>query len=219
MHQPSNAVIETLYDKSAGGYDRQMGFVERLLFRGLRAWAVSQARSEVVEIAVGTGLNLPLYGAAVRRVVGIDLSEQMLAVARTRVADHGLHDVELRRGDVQALDLPDASADTVLSTFTFCTIPDPLAAAREAYRVLRPGGRFVLAEHGPTTSALGRAVMRMIEPPMIRLVADHLTRDPVPYLTDAGFTVAQVHRSGPGGSAFRVLAHKDDGRDRSTVQG
>ncbi len=110
--------------------------------------------------------------------------------------------MELRRGDVQALDLPDGSADTIVSTFTFCTIPDPGAASRQAYRVLRPGGRFVLAEHGPSTRTLGRAVMRAIEPMSLRFGADHLTRQPVPYLEAAGFTVDEVHRCGPGGTTF-----------------
>lgn len=209
MPPPSNADIERFFDRAAGHYDRQMGVCERLMFGGARAWAVSQARGQVIEIAVGTGLNLPLYGAAVTHVVGVDLSDGMLSIARHRVTDFGLDGVELRRGDVQNLDLPDECADTVVSTFTFCTIPDPAAAARHAYRVLRPGGQFVLAEHGPSTHPVGRAVMRAIEPITLRLAADHLTRDPVPYLIAAGFAVDRVDRGGWGGSAFRVLAAKD----------
>ncbi len=211
MHQPGNEKIEKIYNKMARHYDRQMGFCERLMFRGSRDWAVSNAQGTVIELAVGTGLNLPLYGAEVERVIGVDLSNEMLDVARHRVVSKGLERVELRHGDVQDLDLPEESADTVLSTFTFCTIADPLAASRQAYRVLRPGGRFLLAEHGPSTHAMVRAVMRAIEPLSIRFGADHLTRDPVPYLKTAGFTVDEVHRSGPGGVAFRVLAHKDTG--------
>ncbi|MBW0106307.1 methyltransferase domain-containing protein, partial [Pseudonocardia sp. KRD-291] len=150
MHQPDNRQVAQIFDAVAGRYDRQMSVLERLLFDGSRAWAVSRARGRVVEIAVGTGLNLPLYSPLVSRVVGVELSEGMLALARQRVDDEALDRVELRQGDVQDLDLPDHSTDTVLSTFTFCSIPDPAAAARAAYRVLVPGGRFVLAEHGPS---------------------------------------------------------------------
>lgn len=210
MRQPSNEEIGRTFDRMAGRYDRQMGFFERHVLGGARAWAVSKARGAVIEIGVGTGLNLPLYGPAVQHVIGIELSGGMLAIARNHANAKGLDNVELRQGDAQALDLPPESADTVISTFTFCTIPDPLAASSEAYRVLRPGGTFILAEHGPSNRAVARAVMRAIEPLSIRFGADHLTRNPVPYLTTAGFTITEVNRGGPGGIVFRVLAHKND---------
>jgi ubiquinone/menaquinone biosynthesis C-methylase UbiE len=85
-----------------------------------------------------------------------------------RVDQQRLDRIELHRGDVQALDLPDSSADTVVSTFAYCTIPDPPRASNEAYRILTPGGRFVLAEHGPSTNAVVRAVMRATEPLSVR---------------------------------------------------
>ncbi|MGI8700062.1 MAG: hypothetical protein ACR2JU_02460 [Nocardioidaceae bacterium] len=74
--------------------------------------------------------------------------------------------------------------------------------------MLRPGGTFALAEHGPSGRRVGRAVMHAIEPLSVRFGADHLTRDPVPYLESAGFTIDEVQRGGPSGVAFRILAHK-----------
>lgn len=209
MRQPSNDRVAEVFDRDAGRYDRQMGRCERLLFAGSREWAVARAHGTVVELGVGTGLNLPLYGPAVERIIGVDVSEAMLEIARRRTEERGIGHVELQRGDAQALDLAAGVADTVLSTFTFCTIPDPLAASREAYRVLRPGGRFVLAEHGPSTFAAARAVMRAVEPLSVRFAADHLMRDPVPFVASAGFAVDEVHRAGVGGIAFRVLAHRE----------
>lgn len=197
--------VREVFDAFADQYDRQMAVWEPRLFPGSRQWAVGQAQGRVVEIAVGTGLNLPLYPENVT-VVGIDLSDRMLDVARRRVTEHSLSErVELRQGDVQALDLPDGSADTVVSTFTLCTIPDPLAAAREAYRVLRPGGRFVLAEHGPATNVLLRAGLRLAERLTLRVAADHLTRDPTRAVTSAGFRIDSVRRA-RAGISFRVLA-------------
>ncbi|MER5647413.1 methyltransferase domain-containing protein [Streptosporangium sp. NPDC002524] len=205
MRTTTDADVRRVFDRMADRYDDQMRVWERRLFPGSREWAVGQARGRTVEIAVGTGLNLPLYDAGVT-VVGIELSERMLELARRRVAREGLGErVELRQGDVQRLDLPDGLADTVLSTFTMCTIPDPVAAAREAYRVLRPGGRFVLAEHGPSSNRLIRAGMRLVEPALVRFEADHLTRDPRPFLERAGFRIESVSRMTRGVS-FRVLA-------------
>lgn len=207
MRSTTNTDVERFFDKIADRYDRQIGVAERLLFPGGRRWAVDHARGRVVEIAVGTGLNLPLYSDEVN-VVGIELSERMLRLARERVAIEGLADrVELQQGDVQALRLPDASADTVVSTLTICTIPDPAAAVREAYRVLRPGGRFVLVEHGPSDNAALRAMMRLAEHGTARLLADNLTRDPLPLLEQAGFRIDSAARS-KAGIAFHVLASR-----------
>ncbi|GAA0981283.1 class I SAM-dependent methyltransferase [Acrocarpospora macrocephala] len=205
MRTTTGADVRRVFDRIADRYDDQMQAWERRLFPGSREWAVGEARGHVVEIALGTGLNLPLYGPDVT-VVGIELSEPMLELARRRVAHLGLGErVELRQGDVQHLELPDGIADTVLSTFTMCTIPDPAAAAREAYRVLKPGGRFVLAEHGPSSNLIIRAGMRLVEPLFVRFAADYLTRDPRPFLEQAGFQLESVSRMARGVS-FRVVA-------------
>ncbi|MEV3959306.1 methyltransferase domain-containing protein [Nocardia sp. NPDC050193] len=197
--------VEQIFDRIADGYDRQIGWSERVLLGDARRWASEQARGTVVEIGVGSGLNLPLYGPGVERVIGVDLSERMLDLARARSARVP---VELRHGDVQWLDLPAESVDTVVSTYTFCTIPDPGAAAAAAWRVLRPGGAFVAVEHGPARARPVAALMRLAEPLAVRLAADYLTREPVGYLTAAGFTLEHFARTGRGGVVFRVLARK-----------
>lgn len=202
--------VQRIFDKIADGYDRQMNWSERVLLGHAREWAVSRATGAVVEIGVGTGLNLPLYGPAATTITAIDLSEQMLRIARGRVPADDDGRIVLRRGDVQRLELADESADTAISTYTFCTIPDPGAAAREVWRVLRPGGRFVLAEHGPARNRMLAAAMRVVEPLMVWLAADYLTRDPVPFLADAGFDIESVDRTGRGGVTFRVVATKPE---------
>lgn len=208
MRETSNEDITRAFNRNAPLYDRWMRLFERYIAVGARSWAVSMAHGQVVEIGVGSGLNLPLYGPAAEHVTGIELSGEMLAIARRRVMDQRIDRIDLQHGDAQALNVPSESADTVLSTFTFCTIPEPLAASREAYRVLRPGGAFILAEHGRPTHALGHAAMRAVEPLCVRISGEHITRDPVPYLTGAGFTLTGVQRGGPGGIIFQIIAHK-----------
>ena len=112
-----------------------------------RSQLVPLAHGTVIEIGVGSGLNLPFYGGGVRRLVGIDPSQALLDMTRAKLA-HAPFAVELLGQSAEALPLADASADTVVTTFTLCSIPDPLAALREMKRVLKPGGILLFAEHG-----------------------------------------------------------------------
>src|SRR5882757_4257609 len=148
--------VRALQDKEAPRYDRQMGFFDRVLFEGGREWACSRVKGRVLEIAVGTGRNLPYHRDDVS-LTGIELSPEMLKIAEQRAKELG-READLRLGDAQALDFPDASFDSVLLTFALCTIPDDRAAVEEVYRVLRPGGCFSLAEHVRSPVRAVRAV-------------------------------------------------------------
>jgi ubiquinone/menaquinone biosynthesis C-methylase UbiE len=184
------------YEKEAPRYDRTMGFFERLLFRDARPWVCSHASGDVLEIAVGTGLNLPYYPHGLK-ITGIELSPAMLDRAMGRAADLG-READLRVGDATALEFADDSFDTVISTFSLCTIPDARAAVGEARRVLRPGGRFVFAEHVRSPVASVRFGQRLLNPFFVRFLADHLLREPLDYLKAHDFTVEQVERYSGG---------------------
>lgn len=115
--EPSNAGVQRYFDVHAEDFDQQIGAGERWLLGQHREWATSRASGMVLELAVGTGLNLPLYPDRVRQVLGIDLSEAMLDRARTRLRALRLDGrIQVRRGDVQHLDLLDDSVDTVVAT-------------------------------------------------------------------------------------------------------
>ena len=180
------------YDKTASKYDRQIKLFERILFGDGRQWVCAQATGDVLELAVGTGRNLRHYPDSVR-LTGIELSPEMLERARVEATATG-RQVDLCEGDAQALDFPDESFHTVVCTLSLCTIPDDQAAIRETFRVLRPGGRFILMEHVRSPDRRVRAGQRLLEPLFLRFEHDHLTRDPLDHLEHAGFQIESVTR-------------------------
>ena len=112
-----------------------------------RARIIPAAEGRVLEIGIGSGLNLPFYSRNVARVIGLEPSPRLLAMAR-QVERTGNGSVEFIEGSAEAIPLQDASVDTVVTTWTLCSIPDALRALRDMRRVLRPGGRLLFVEHG-----------------------------------------------------------------------
>jgi ubiquinone/menaquinone biosynthesis C-methylase UbiE len=117
------------------------------LLEHYRHQTIASARGLVLEVGVGSGVTLPLYGPAVTRVVAIDPSPELLRLASKRTAD-AVVPVSLLRASAEDLPLADAVFDTIVMTWTLCSIPNPIAALTEMRRVLRPGGRLIFVEHG-----------------------------------------------------------------------
>jgi len=127
-------------------WDRRAGFpLERWTIRDSRKWICSLAKGRTLEVGVGTGLNLPLYGRDLE-LSGIDLNPGMLAMARRRATESG-RNIDLREGNAEMLPFPDASFDTVVCTLAVCSVADRGSAIGEMYRVLRPGGLLLLLDH------------------------------------------------------------------------
>lgn len=170
--------------------------------RGLRAWrarAVAGLAGRVVEIGFGSGHNLPLLPEAVDELVAVEPSRVAWQVSLPRRDASGAT-VTLAGLDGQRLDLPDASFDAALCTFTLCTVPDPVAALAELRRVLKQGGLLHLLEHGRSPDRRVARWQRRLDPLEQRLAGGcHLTRDPVALVHDAGFTTEWVEQAyGPG---------------------
>jgi ubiquinone/menaquinone biosynthesis C-methylase UbiE len=193
------------WDKQAARYDRAMSFWDRHLFGDSRPWACGRAAGEVLEVAVGTGRNLPFYPDGTR-LTGVDWSPGMLAIARQRAADLG-READLRPGDAQALDFPDESFDTVLCALGLCAIPDDRRAVAEMARVLRPGGRLLLVDHVAASTSVLRAVQWLYERITIPLAGEHFRRRPVVHVRELGFGIEETERFRLG-IVERVCARK-----------
>src|SRR5213592_1377210 len=117
----------------------------------------------VLEVGVGTGINAPLYPSGCA-VTGIDLSSSMLEKARDRVFRKGVRNVRLLQMDAASLKFADDTFDIVYAPYVISVVPDPVAVAREMWRVCRPGGRIVILNHFRSKSRVGARLERMIAP-------------------------------------------------------
>lgn len=199
------AKLRRYWDSHADSYDRQMSFFDRHLFTDTRPWICGQAAGRVLEVAVGTGLNLPHYPPDTD-LTGIEYSPAMLDHARNRATTLDLV-ADLREGDAQALAFPDASFDTVLCTFSLCAIPDDHRAVTEMIRVLRPGGLLLLADHIEGARWPVRALQRLIELGSIPTGGEHFRRRPLRHVQAAGLTI-EHHDRFRWGIVERLTARK-----------
>jgi len=194
-----------VWDEAAPRYDRQIAFLERHWFTGAREWVCSRARGRVLEIAIGTGRNLPFYRPDVT-ITGLELSTEMLAIARKRAAELG-RPADLREGDAHRLPFADGSFDTVLCALSLCAIPDPARAIGEMKRVLAPGGTLLLVDHVRSSFAPLRAAQWLVERVTIRTAGEHFTRRQLPIVRAQGFEIAETERL-KAGTVERIHARK-----------
>jgi ubiquinone/menaquinone biosynthesis C-methylase UbiE len=157
-----------------------------------RAQVVSAAHGRVLEIGLGSGLNLPFYPPQVERLYGVEPAAALLRRAR-RQAQRVSFPVQLLLASGEALSLADASMDTVVTTWTLCTIPNVAAALQEMRRVLVPGGQFLFVEHGLAPEARIAAWQHRLTPLWKRLAGGcHLNRQIDALIRSAGFTVSTM---------------------------
>jgi ubiquinone/menaquinone biosynthesis C-methylase UbiE len=158
-----------------------------------RQKVVPLARGRVLEVGIGSGLNLPFYDTSkVTKVWGLDPSPEMTRMAQKAARSTAI-DVEFIGLPSDEIPLEDNSVDTVLLTYTLCTIPDTAPALRQMARVLRPGGELIFCEHGAAPDASVRRWQDRITPTWKRLGGGcHLNR-PIPTLIEAsGFRIKDI---------------------------
>lgn len=173
-----------------------------------RRAVIGGATGRVLEVGVGSGLNFPLYGKQVETVLGIDPSPRLLAIALRRAAAAGVQ-ADLMLGSATAIPLADSTVDTVVMTWTLCSIPDPLAALREMRRVLKPSGQLLFVEHGLSPQkAVDRWQRRLT--PMWRHIAGgcHLDRKVDDLIRSVGFEMTELrmeYANGPRPMTYMYL--------------
>ncbi|MBP2019207.1 ubiquinone/menaquinone biosynthesis C-methylase UbiE [Symbiobacterium terraclitae] len=186
IRERETAAVRRKFDRNARWFDAGGGTADA----PWRVRLIREARGRVLEIGVGTGKNLPFYDpAGTTELVGIDLSPGMLARARFKPCRVPVTLLEM---DAQRLAFPDASFDTVLASYVFCSIPDPIAALREAARVCRPDGRILLLEHMRVDRPVIGALMDAAAPLVSALVGCRINRRTVENVRLAGLTVERV---------------------------
>jgi SAM-dependent methyltransferase len=161
--------------------------------RKQREKVVPRAEGVVLELGFGGGLNLPFYDRSkVRKLFALEPAPGMLARAR-KVASASDLPVEILAETAETLSLPAASVDTVLVTYSLCTIPDAIAALQGARRALRPGGRLLFCEHGRAPDEAVRRTQSGIEP-VWKVIGGgcHLTRDIPSIVSGGGFEIEKL---------------------------
>jgi ubiquinone/menaquinone biosynthesis C-methylase UbiE len=164
-----------------------------------RMKVIPQAEGKVLEIGIGTGLNMPFYDRSkVSGVVGVDPALRLHRLALKRSRQAGI-DVQLVGLSAERLPVEDASFDTVVCTYTLCTIPDPGAALNEMRRALKPGGKLLFSEHGMAPEKNVLKWQTRLQPYWMKVAGGcRLNRDIPALLDDAGFTPNLQSRYLPG---------------------
>ena len=155
-----------------------------------RQKVVPCAEGIILEVGIGSGLNIPFYDRAkVKKLIGLDPSAELNAMAQKMANKHDL-EVQFLLSGAEDIPLPDQHVDTVLVTYTMCTIPDALTANKEMLRVLKPGGKMIFCEHGLAPDAKVSKWQSRIDPLWGKIAGGcHLNRDIPELIRSAGFHI------------------------------
>jgi phosphatidylethanolamine/phosphatidyl-N-methylethanolamine N-methyltransferase len=187
VDEQATALARARYDRQARTYDRRQGLLEALQRPWRRRlWSLAKG-PRVLEVGVGTGLNMPFWPSHLE-IVATDFAPSMLEHARRRAAALRLA-ADLRLADVQALEFPDGEFDTAVATCVFCSVPDPVQGLRELGRVVRPGGQILLLEHMRPENPILGLMADLVTPLSVRLTGANMNRRTLENIQAAGLTI------------------------------
>jgi len=178
------------YDIASRFYDTAKRFMERRLFSKFRErlFKLVPPRGRILEVGIGTGKNLSFYPKGVE-LVGVDVSAGMLKRCQEKVKELGLKNVQLRQMDVERLNFPDEHFDAVVSTFVFCTVPNPVRGLKEVHRVLKDGGRTYFLEHMRSEKWYLNVILGMMHACTKTLLGTSMLRKTRENIEKAGFII------------------------------
>ena len=160
-----------------------------------RQKVVPLAKGKVLDIGIGSGLNIPFYNSdKIDQVIGIDPSHELIELAK-ELANDSKASIELVIGSAESIPYPDNFFDTVLLTYTMCTIPNVSIANKEIWRVLKDDGRLIFCEHGLAPDKKISKWQNRIDPFWGKIAGGcHLNRDIQKLITDAGFSFESLDK-------------------------
>lgn len=187
MENLRNSSAERRYDRIAWVFDWMELPMEKMAAKKWRQMLFSQLEGHhILEMGVGTGKNLAYYPPG-KSVTGIDISERMLARARKKAVRLD-RPFTLLKMDAQSLEFPDNSFDTLVSTFVFCSVPNPMKGLKEVHRVLKPKGRAYFLEHVRPGGFRGW-LFDFLNPLVVLIIGANINRDTVKNIERAGFRI------------------------------
>jgi len=190
---PDNAteLARKRYDRTAAVYDLCEAITETFGYRKWRELLWGKVEGiHILEVGVGTGKNFSYYPPDVV-VTAIDFSDRMLKRAKDRSSAQKMK-TRLQQMDIQNLDFADNTFDTVVASFVFCSVPDPVRGLREVHRVCKPGGQIILLEHVLSANPILGWLMNLVNPLAVRMRGANINRRTVENVLRSRMRIEQV---------------------------
>ncbi|WP_459991447.1 class I SAM-dependent methyltransferase [Methylosoma difficile] len=197
--------IRKRYDRLAPYFDGMEAMMEGLFFKPWRQKLWSKVQGpDILEVGVGTGKNFAFYPSDAR-ITAIDFSPAMLKQAQKNQQRKNVS-VHLEQMDIQGLYYADNSFDTVVASFVFCSVPQPLKGLKELYRVCKPGGQVILLEHVISSQPILAWLMNLANPLVLWLVGANINRNTVKNVQSCAFQ--RVHIEAGSGDIIKLIVAK-----------